>query len=320
MTTLIIDFVEVTVEVAVKGAWEMVAYSSARPRLCKVDGKDAEFAYENGVVTVAVPWTGSSSKLRISEGPVYVSDSVGSHDFALLRRLALPDGTVLRCEHHALPTRDCLFLDPLHDGQTMLKIWNLNKFSGVLGAFNCQGGGWSPEARRNKCASQCSVPARAGPADIEWKQGKSHPVPDVEDATQFAVYYVESKKLELLLPDETVEITLQPFNYELLVVAPVSVLRLGSGGGDGFAPIGLANMLNSGGAMQAFETNRNGDEVTVAVAIKGAGEMVAYSSARPRLCKVDGEDAEFAYEDGVVTVAVPWTGSSSKLARVEYIY
>jgi raffinose synthase len=258
----------------------------------------------------------------VSGGPVYVSDSVGSHDFALLRRLALPDGTVLRCEHHALPTRDCLFLDPLHDGQTMLKIWNLNKFSGVLGAFNCQGGGWSPEARRNKCASQCSVPvtARAGPADIEWKQGKTHPVAGVEDATQFAVYFVESKKLELLLPDETVEITLQPFNYELLVVAPVSVLRLASGGGAGFAPIGLANMLNSGGAVQSLESSTNGGEVTVKVAVKGAGEMVAYSSARPRLCKVDGEDAEFAYEDGVVTVAVPWTGTSSKLARVEYIY
>ena len=50
----------------------------------------------------------------VSGGPVYVSDSVGSHDFALLRRLSLPDGTVLRCEHHALPTRDLLFLDPLH--------------------------------------------------------------------------------------------------------------------------------------------------------------------------------------------------------------
>jgi raffinose synthase len=204
----------------------------------------------------------------------------------------------------------------------MLKIWNLNKFSGVLGAFNCQGGGWSPEARRNKCASQCSVPvtARAGPADIEWKQGKTHPVPDVEDATQFAVYFVESKKLELLLPDETVEITLQPFNYELLVVAPVSVLRLASGGGAGFAPIGLANMLNSGGAVQSLESSTNGGEVTVEVAVKGAGEMVAYSSARPRLCKVDGKVADFAYEDGMVTVAVPWTGSSSKLARVEYIY
>lgn len=65
----------------------------------------------------------------ISGGPIYVSDSVGLHNFELLKSLALPDGTILRCEHYALPTRDCLFEDPLHDGKTMLKIWNLNKVS-----------------------------------------------------------------------------------------------------------------------------------------------------------------------------------------------
>uniref|UniRef100_A0ACD5Z355 Uncharacterized protein n=1 Tax=Avena sativa TaxID=4498 RepID=A0ACD5Z355_AVESA len=256
----------------------------------------------------------------VSGGPIYVSDSVGSHDFALLRRLALPDGTVLRCEHHALPTRDCLFLDPLHDGATMLKIWNLNRFSGVLGVFNCQGGGWCPETRRNKCASQCSVPvkARAGPADVEWTQGKTHPITDVQGAAQFAVYFVEAKKLELLLPEETVEITLEPFNYELLVVAPV---RIVSPEKDvGFAPIGLSNMLNAGGAVQAIKSTCDGGEVTVEVAVKGAGDMTAYSSARPKLCKVGGEDVEFAYQGGMVTVAVPWTGSSSKLSRVEYLY
>ncbi|KAL0318528.1 UNVERIFIED_CONTAM: Galactinol--sucrose galactosyltransferase [Sesamum angustifolium] len=63
----------------------------------------------------------------ISGGPIYVSDSVGKHDFELLKRLVLPDGTVLRCQHYALPTRDCLFEDPLHDGKTMLKIWNLKQ-------------------------------------------------------------------------------------------------------------------------------------------------------------------------------------------------
>ena len=63
----------------------------------------------------------------ISGGPIYVSDSVGQHNFKLLKSLALPDGSILRCQHYALPTRDCLFDDPLHDGKTMLKIWNLNK-------------------------------------------------------------------------------------------------------------------------------------------------------------------------------------------------
>jgi raffinose synthase len=65
----------------------------------------------------------------ISGGPIYISDTVGNHNFDLLKKLALPDGTILRCEHYALPTKDCLFADPLHDGKTMLKIWNLNKVS-----------------------------------------------------------------------------------------------------------------------------------------------------------------------------------------------
>lgn len=63
----------------------------------------------------------------ICGGPVYVSDKVGHHNFDLLRKLVLPDGTILRCQHFALPTRDCLFANPLFDGKTMLKIWNLNK-------------------------------------------------------------------------------------------------------------------------------------------------------------------------------------------------
>lgn len=65
----------------------------------------------------------------ISGGPIYVSDTVGKHNFDLLKTLVVPDGSILRCEYYALPTRDCLFEDPLHDGRTMLKIWNLNKVS-----------------------------------------------------------------------------------------------------------------------------------------------------------------------------------------------
>jgi stachyose synthetase len=65
----------------------------------------------------------------ICGGPVYVSDSLGGHDFELLRRLVFPDGTVPRCLHYALPTRDCLFKNPLFDQETVLKIWNLNKVS-----------------------------------------------------------------------------------------------------------------------------------------------------------------------------------------------
>jgi len=65
----------------------------------------------------------------ICGGPVYVSDSVGGHDFDLIKKLVYPDGTIPKCQHFALPTRDCLFKNPLFDQKTILKIWNFNKVS-----------------------------------------------------------------------------------------------------------------------------------------------------------------------------------------------
>ena len=47
----------------------------------------------------------------ISGGPVYVSDKPGKHSPKILRRLVLPDGSVLRGEHAGRPTRDCLLMD-----------------------------------------------------------------------------------------------------------------------------------------------------------------------------------------------------------------
>ncbi|KAJ3694292.1 hypothetical protein LUZ60_009772 [Juncus effusus] len=254
----------------------------------------------------------------ISGGPIYVSDSVGQHDFALLKSLTLPDGTILRCEHYALPTRDCLFEDPLHDGKTMLKIWNLNKYTGVLGAFNCQGGGWSREARRNKSAAQFShaITARARLSDIEWNNGKTPIL--IKEVDCFAAYFHQSKNLKLLKLDEEFEVILDPFKFELVVVSPIQ--HLGSNSQVKFAPIGLVNMLNSGGAVQYMEVKEMDNNLVVKVDIKGYGEMCVYSSLKPTACQVYGEDVEFVYEESMVSVQVPWSGSSSKLCCVEYLY
>ena len=44
------------------------------------------------------------------------SDSPGKHNFELLRKLVLPDGSILRARLPGRPTRDCLFADPARDG------------------------------------------------------------------------------------------------------------------------------------------------------------------------------------------------------------
>ena len=61
--------------------------------------------------------------LKVSGGPLYVSDHPGAHDFALLRRLVLPDGSILRCRGGAgRPTLDCLFVDVMRDNKSLLKV------------------------------------------------------------------------------------------------------------------------------------------------------------------------------------------------------
>ncbi|KAA8540785.1 hypothetical protein F0562_024296 [Nyssa sinensis] len=250
----------------------------------------------------------------ISGGPIYVSDAVGKHNFELLKSLVLPDGSILRCQHYALPTRDCLFENPLHDGKTMLKIWNLNKFTGVLGAFNCQGGGWCSISRRNVSASEYSktVTCLASPKGIEWSNG-TNPI-SIEGVDIFAVYTFQEKKLKLLKSSETLEISLKPFNYELITVSPVKVLPSKS---IQFAPIGLVNMLNSGGAIQSLVVEDY--ESLVRVGVKGRGEMRVFASEKPASCRIDGIEVDFSYDDHMVIIEVPWD-NSCRLAIIEYLF
>ena len=84
----------------------------------------------------------------VSGGPVYVSDAPGHHNFEILHQLVLPDGGVLRAQLPGRPTRDCLFSDVLRDGQSLLKIWNINPMTGVVGVFNVQGSSWNRAFRR----------------------------------------------------------------------------------------------------------------------------------------------------------------------------
>ncbi|KAI9075574.1 hypothetical protein K1719_042480 [Acacia pycnantha] len=253
----------------------------------------------------------------ISGGPIYISDAVGKHNFGLLKTLVLPDGSILRCQHYALPTRDCLFSDPLHDGKTMLKIWNLNKFTGVIGVFNCQGGGWFPETRTNKAAAEFShsVSTKTKPQDIEWKNGDNLGV-SVEGVQVFAMYFHQTKKVVLSKSsdDDGVEISLEPFNFELITVSPVTALPEKS---VHFAPIGLVNMLNTGGAIQSLAFDD--DQSVAEVGVKGSGEMRVFASERPEACKIDGKEVEFEYEEGVVAIQVPWPGSS-RLSLVQYTF
>ncbi|MBA0595298.1 hypothetical protein Gorai_012173, partial [Gossypium raimondii] len=97
------------------------------------------------------------------------NDKPGRHDFKILQRLVLPDGSVLRAKYPGRPSRDCLFTDPVTDGKSLLKIWNLNKCTGVIGIFNCQGS-W-PVPSTNKAfqmVTSSELSGQVSPACVEY--------------------------------------------------------------------------------------------------------------------------------------------------------
>ncbi|XBJ28219.1 hypothetical protein VPH35_005358 [Triticum aestivum] len=251
----------------------------------------------------------------VSGSPIYVSDSLGCHNFALLKTLVFPDGTLPLCLHYALPTRDCLFKNPLSDQETVLKMWNLNKFGGVIGAFNCQGAGWDPAERRIRGHAHCykAVTGEVHPTDVEW--GQREETAAMADAAEFAVYKHHSGELFLMTPQsEPIHFTLQPSSYEIFTFAPVTPV---AGGATQFASVGVVDMLNCGGTI----AHVGGDGAEVMVKVKGAGRLVVYSSARPERCTVDGSEAAFEWGvGGKLEVAVYWKKDKEGGSEVVFSY
>lgn len=58
-----------------------------------------------------------SAVTNILHAEINNSDKPGQHDFKVLKRLVLSDGSVLRAKYPGRPTRDCLFNDPVTDGK-----------------------------------------------------------------------------------------------------------------------------------------------------------------------------------------------------------
>ncbi|KAF8690427.1 hypothetical protein HU200_040780 [Digitaria exilis] len=247
----------------------------------------------------------------ISGGAIYVSDKPGNHDFSLLRKLVLPDGGVLRPEHPARPTRDCLFSDPARDGETLLKVWNTNRFGGVVGVFNCQGAGWCRVSKRTRVhdVAPGTLTAAVRAADVDAMSRVVGVAGDGEEGEEWdgeAVVYAHRTGEMVRLPrGAAVPVTLGPLEYEVFHVCPVRRLA----GGVEFAPIGLIDMFNAGGAVEDCNVRDAGtdDAATVAMRVRGCGRFGAYCSRRPARCVLDAAGVEFGYDagTGLLVVGLP---------------
>lgn len=79
-----------------------------------------------------------------------------------------------------------------------------------------------------------------------------------------------------------------------------------------FAPIGLIEMYNSGGAIEAMKSSSDSSHYGIQIKGRGVGSFGAYSSRKPMFCSVNSKVEEFIFNevDNLLKVTVP-AGSSS---------
>lgn len=223
----------------------------------------------------------------ISGGPVYVSDRPGCHDFELLKRLVLPDGSVLRCHLPGRPTADTLFCDVTNDETTALKLWNVNAVTGVVGVFNIQGSSFSRKHRKfyTHNPSPPTLTAWVKPGDVAPLAGAAELYCLYSDALGTFNIVEESEGLNIVVP---------PATSDVVVVAPV----VRAGPAVLFAPIGLTNLFNAGGAVESLKVDADGAEggLRCEMEIRGCGSFLAFVSHCPAAVLIDGAPVDMAYD------------------------
>ncbi|XP_044324882.1 probable galactinol--sucrose galactosyltransferase 2 [Triticum aestivum] len=251
----------------------------------------------------------------LSGGGVYVSDKPGVHDFNVLKKLVLPDGSILRARYAGRPTRDCLFNDPVMDGKSLLKIWNLNNLSAAVGVFNCQGAGnwtWLVE-EISHVPTAVNITGQLSPSDVESLEE----IAGDDWNGETAVYAFNSCSLSRLQKHQSLELSLVTMTCEIYTISPIQVY----GGAVRFAPLGLLNMFNSGGALDSITGTVDSSATTVQIKCRGPGRLGAYSSARPALCRVDAHEVEFSHsDDGLLAFDLSDGSSHSSLWNIEILY
>jgi hypothetical protein len=213
------------------------------------------------------PFAQAHSVLRaLGGGPVYVTGDVAKQDWALLLRLILADGTVLRTDAPVLPTRDALFVDAAQVSVPLKGFARMNA-AGVVGAFNTlENGG--------------TVAGVVRPRDVEGMQGD-----------RFAVFEHFSRRLVVAGPNDAIPTRLGPDRPELFLVVPID---------RGFAPLGLLDKYLSPRTIRTQKIAGN----TLTVELVEGGLFGAYVDGSPKSVTVDGAVVQPVLRDGLVQIDV----------------
>ncbi len=219
----------------------------------------------------------------LSGGPLYVSDTPEAHDFALLRKLVLPNGQILRAKLPGRPTKDCLFSDPTRE-DVSLKIFNRNEITGVVGLFNCRSG-----------AQALTLHASMRPADVVGLKGE-----------QFAVYAHTLREVRVLEREAVWTIVLDPMNFEIFTITPIE---------QGIAPLGIIDMFNSGGAVIKASFNQHGEYEMLA---HNGRKISVWCAQPPKQVWLDEQPANYEYQDNNRLLTIQ-TDQASPTIRVRII-
>ncbi|KAK9130634.1 hypothetical protein Sjap_011121 [Stephania japonica] len=216
-----------------------------------------------------------------------------------------PDNGIIACMSHntdsfywqgkpnevgstSIEVKDCLFSDPSRDGATLLKIWNMNKYTGVIGVYNCQGAAWSEIEKKTVFHH-----APTEPLTTTVKGSDVHLIAEASTDQwngDCALYSHRGSELTILASNATVSVSLNILEFEIFTVSPIKEMVPGVK----FAPLGLIEMYNGGGAIKALIYQKG--EGKVAMEVKGCGRFGAYSSARPNECRVGSASVVYEFD------------------------
>jgi raffinose synthase len=214
----------------------------------------------------------------VSGGPVYVSDRPDAHDFSLLKKLVLSDGTVLRADGVGRPTRDCLFADPTRE-PVLLKIFNRNGDCAVVGLFN---------ANYHAAENERSVlSGSVSPSDVPGLRGNA-----------FAAMAHKSGRIWTCGGNDLEPVSLGEGDWEIVSIAPVE---------RGVAVLGLADKLSSAAAVSAKTWGADG---SLLVSLRDGGRFAAWTEKTPTAVRSNGKDVVFSRdgESGKLSVVLPDSG------------
>jgi raffinose synthase len=217
----------------------------------------------------------------VSGGPVYVSDTPDAHDFKLLKKLVLSDGSVLRADNVGRPTRDCLFADVMRE-PVLLKVFNYNRDCAVIGAFNAN--------YHAKQSERVTIEGSVSPSDAPDLKGE-----------EFVGFAHRANRLWRCKRADREPLKLAEGEWEIVSFAPIN---------GGFAALGLADKLNSTGASKVIGLTAG---LALMVHLRDGGEFIAWCEKAPRNVQSNGNEVEFKHDaaSGRLSVILPAPGPQS---------